>query len=146
MGLQVQVLNAGTSPNISVPHRVCCSLRSRQVGLDVVVVTLNASAPPEDRMVQKIDLQRDVHLALERQREIRTACRAAEALFGVPLLRPPRRSPGFDPPPAMADNACARLELRQGGFDDPERRVDMVFIVASKSLGLTNVTSANIAP
>src|SRR5262245_60219618 len=29
---------------ISVPHCVCCSLRSRQVGLDVVVITLNASA------------------------------------------------------------------------------------------------------
>ncbi len=46
-----------SSLDISVPHCVCCSLRRRQVGLDVVVVTLNASAPPEDGMVQKIDLQ-----------------------------------------------------------------------------------------
>jgi hypothetical protein len=30
--------------DISVPNSVCCCLRRRQVGLDVVVVTLNASA------------------------------------------------------------------------------------------------------
>src|SRR5262249_44848046 len=48
---------AAAKTNISVSHRVYCSLRSRQVGLDVVVVTLSASAPPEDGMVQNIDLQ-----------------------------------------------------------------------------------------
>jgi hypothetical protein len=33
-----------TGLDISIPHCVCCSLRSRQVGLDLVVVTLNESA------------------------------------------------------------------------------------------------------
>src|SRR6516225_1653903 len=37
-----------SSLDISVPNCVCCSLRRRQVGLDVVVVTLNErNAAPE---------------------------------------------------------------------------------------------------
>jgi hypothetical protein len=56
-GLREFKKQANLAVDISVPNCVCCSLRRRQVSLDVVVVTLNASAPPEDGMVQKIDLQ-----------------------------------------------------------------------------------------
>jgi hypothetical protein len=45
-----------------------------------------------------------------------SACRAAEALFGVPLLRPPRRSPGFDPPPAMVSDYSITTSATEGLF------------------------------
>src|SRR5436190_20291614 len=45
-----------------------------------------------------------------------SACRAVEALFGVPCLRPPLRSPGFDPPPAMVSDYFIATLATEGCF------------------------------
>jgi len=51
-----------------------------------------------------------------------SASRAAEALFGVPGLRPPRCSPGFDPAAICIGNRGGRLVADLVGVDDRHPR------------------------
>src|SRR6266550_3527616 len=54
----VQEAGQSSSFDIFVPNSVCCCVRRRQVGLGVVVVTLNASAAYRGRMDQRTKLKK----------------------------------------------------------------------------------------